>query len=242
MKARLKVFTRTVGDRYETYWTTGRKQGVVSVTLAESITDNRPVVAELSALHHLLSYQGIMGDDRSGESLALEVTFGAIKKLLTDKGSAKSKLIPFARFLKIRYAESDIRVAPEGAWVIQARAEARREELRIDGPLPETIQITGYGRVCLSVHLIERMLERANYASASSVWKHLRRMLDSHALVKKNLPEKVLAQKVEKYGEDAIGDHIQHLREAWTFVVAPVKEPNSHCKNILTTAYVRLEP
>lgn len=240
MKALLKVFTRTVGDQYETYWTTGRKQGVIAVDLAPSITDNRPIVAELSALHYLLSYVGIMGRDRTGESLAIEVSFGAIRKLISPEGAAKSsRLIPYARFLNIRFAEAEIAVAKDGNWIIPARAAARRETLSISEPLPEMLQVTGYGNVSVSVHIIERMLQKANYASASAVWKHLRRMLDSHALVKKVLPAQVAAHKAEKYGENDVGDHIRHLREPWTFVIAPIREPNSHCQNVLTTAYVR---
>ena len=220
-------------DRFETYWAVGGKQGIIEITLADQVPDDRAIVAELAALHHLLSRKGVAGCDRNGHDLLLQVTFGAIRKLMQGS-TTKKHLEVYGRFLLARYADAKITVSKDTRWVITARAENRREQITVTGPEPEVLEVPAIGRVGISGHLIERLMERANYASVGAAWRHLRKMLSNPRASLETEPSR---EKSAKHHMAA-----QYLRipgEAWRFVVAPGERGHHGGLPILVTAYVR---
>jgi hypothetical protein len=100
MCAQLTVHTsRTeTENRFDTHWAVGGKQGVIEVTLADQVPQDRAIVAELVALQHLLSRKGVVGCDRNGQDLQLQVihsssrllTPGNYRTPLTQPGSSGS--------------------------------------------------------------------------------------------------------------------------------------------------------
>ena len=222
-------------NQFETFWTTGRKQGVIDITISNKETQDAAVIAELSAMHHLLSHKEICGSDRAGNGMEIEVTFGAIRKLAQNT-SNKRHLFAHGRFLLTRYAEAKISVSKDNSWISMARAENRREQLVVDGPLPEVINVAGYGKVGLSFHIIERMMERANYASIGAAWRHLGRMLGNGKVSEVALPPEVAHQKAAKHG--VAGKILRVAAEPWRFVLTNGARGKDTGLPMLVTAYV----
>lgn len=239
MTTQLTLHTKAAAGalQFETFWTTGRKQGIVHVTIADPNTEDAAIVAELSAMHYLLSHKEVCGNERAGNGMELNVTFGAIRKLAQNTGS-KKHLFAHGRFLLARYAEARITVAKDTSWIVQARAENRRDSLHITAPLPEIVDVQGIGKVGLSYHIIDRMMERANYASIAAAWRHLCKMLGCSNLAEVPLPADIARQKADKHG--SVGKHLRVPSEPWRFVISDGKKGfTADPLPMLVTAYVR---
>ena len=76
MTTQLTLYTKasTAPNQFETFWTTGRKQGIIDITISDTEAQDAAVIAELSAMHHLLSYKEVCGSDRAGNGMAIQVT------------------------------------------------------------------------------------------------------------------------------------------------------------------------
>lgn len=238
MTTRLTLHTKATAlpNLFETYWTTGRKQGVIDVSISAKETQDTAVIAELSAMHFLLSHKEVCGNDRAGNGMDINVTFGAIRKVAQNT-SNKKHLFVHGRFLLARYADAKIAVSKDNDWIRPERAANRRERLVVDEPIPEVIQITDIGNVELSFHIIERMMERANYTSFSAAWRHLCQMLGGSHVAEVALPDAISQQKASKYG--AVGRHLRVASEAWRFVLTKDCRRAGHGLPVLVTAYVR---
>lgn len=238
MTTQLTVHTKATdtGNRFDTYWTTGSKQGVITTSLGHAISDDAAIIAELSALHHLLSHKDILGEGRAGNNVTLNVSFGAIRKLALGN-TGKRHLFAHGSFLLARYAEAKICVSKDTDWINLARATNRRDSLFINDPLPETLDISGFGRVGVSYHIIERMMERANYSTIAAAWHHLRRMLSGGQFAEVKLPPSIAEKKNDKHG--STGLHIRTLTEPWHFVIAQGTKRLNDAMPVLVTAYVR---
>ena len=115
----LKVYTREVlcGGAFDVYWTTSniRLRGHLEVNVDGNLRD-KPIVAELSALHHLLEIKQVLGHDLVGTAgTRLIVSSGAIRKLKLRQ-SGKAHLVPFATFLSTRFAGCQIEVSKATNW------------------------------------------------------------------------------------------------------------------------------
>jgi len=234
MSAKLTVHTTTSQEAtcFETYWTTGRKQGIVKTSLADSIDQDRPIIAELSAIHFLLSHQHLLGEGRAGNQMEIEVTFGAIRKLSMGS-STKGHLMNHGKFLLTRYADAKVTVSKDSTWIVPERAINRVEFLDINEPLAEIVDVAGVGSVSVSYHLLDRMMQRANYASITAAWQHLCKMLCGGQLARVALPPSVAKHKAGKHGSTGI--HLKGLRDHWHFVIA-----QGGARPTLVTAYIRL--
>jgi len=164
------------------------------------------------------------------------VTYGAIRKLAQNT-SNKRHLFAHARFLQTRYAEAKITVAKNNDWISQARADNRREQLTVDAPLPETIDVSGIGKVGLSAHIIERLMERANYSSIAAAWRHLCCMLGGGKVREVHLPANVAREKAAKHGTAA--KYLRVASEPWQFVLSPGGRGHGCQMPMLVTAYVQ---
>lgn len=237
MTTQLTLYTKasTAPNQFETFWTTGRKQGIIDITISDTEAQDAAVIAELSAMHHLLSHKEVCGSDRAGNGMAIEVTFGAIRKIAQNT-SNKRHLFAHGRFLLTRYAEAKISVSKDTSWIRMARAENRREALVVDAPVPEVINVAGIGKVGLSFHLIERMMERANYASIAAAWRHLGRMLGNGRVSEVALPPDVARQKAAKHG--VAGKILRVAAKPWRFVLTEARGNRDAGLPMLVTAYV----
>ena len=228
------VATQTA-NRFSSYWTVGRKQGIVEITITDQALPDQIIVAELAALKYLLSEKAVLGHDRGGNSMVLEVTFGAIRKL-AQGATAKKHLTLYGRFLQTRYADAKITVSKNSRWIDAARAEHHRETLTVSEPKPEVINIPTIGPVGISHHLVERLMERANYATVAAAWHHLRRMLTNPRVCVESLSQAEARDKQEKH--HAAARYLQIPGEAWRFVMT-AGERSRGGMPMLVTAYVR---
>lgn len=239
MSAPITLHTESTAtaNQFATYWTTGHKQGVVVVSIQIPEASDAAIVAELAALHHLLSHRAVFGADRAGNGLQISVSFGAIRKLARGV-SSKSHLLAHSRFLSTRYVDASITVAKDHRWVDPARASTRKETLTVTHPLPEVVNVPAMGPVGVSVHVVERLMQRANFPSMAACWHHLQRTLGDPSLQVIKLPPEILRHKVEKYGR-AAGIHLAAPHSPWHFVVSDGQLPSSGGLPMLVTAYVR---
>ena len=238
MTTQLTLHTKATAtpNQFETYWTTGRKQGIIDVRIAATEIQDAAIIAELSAMHFLLSHKEVCGCNRAGNGLEISVTFGAIRKVAQNT-SNKKHLFAHGRFLLTRYADATIAVSKNHDWIRLQRADNRREPLVIGEPLPEVIQVNGIGKVGLSFHIIERMMERANYATIAAAWRHLCRMLGGGRVLEVALPPDIAQQKASKHG--STGKHLRVASEPWHFVLSDGKRGYGCSLPTLITAYVR---
>lgn len=238
MTTQLTIHTQAADtpNRFNSYWAVGRKQGVIEVIIPGAETADAGIIAELSALHYLLSHKSVLGEGRAGNSVEINVTYGAIRKLAQNT-SNKKHLFLHARFLLTRYAEASINVAKDNSWIVMERVANRRDEITVREPIPEVVEVSGVGKVGLSHHIIERMMERANYASISAAWRHLCKMLGGGRLIEAPIPANVAAQKAAKHG--SVGRHLRVPNEPWRFVLSQARFNFGESMPMLVTAYVR---
>jgi len=79
----LTLLTKQIDGEFTVYWKTGlRRGGELKVDLGEQYDklpeQQKPIAAELYAIHHLLSVKEVMGSNRSGNGLQIRVSKGAI--------------------------------------------------------------------------------------------------------------------------------------------------------------------
>lgn len=176
----LKTFAcpTPLDDTFLVYWTnsTIEPRGVLEIRLAHSI-DDRHIAAELYALQYLLEQKCVIGRDLIGNSsIKLVVSRGAIRKLHLRQ-SDKVHLVPYANFLTTRFAGCEINVNSDQEWFKGFSPEST-EELVVNGPRLETINISGIGEVSVTQHVLERFATRflpdvAPDKVAQTAWKKL---------------------------------------------------------------------
>lgn len=191
-------------------------QGRLLVHVPEDAQD-RDALAELTALHHLLVTQAVIGDDRAGNALHLIVSSGAIKKL-AQRRSTKLHLVPFANFLATRFAEATITVEQKATW-LKPRAENRIAEVALTADaLDDELELRPFGRVALTRHALDQFGMRANNPeSPSDTWRAIRLIL-SNRLEEIPVSEETAREKLERHGVE--GRIFYHADSRWNFVVA----------------------
>lgn len=210
------------GDTFDVYWTTGANtKGICRCTVTAPLATDKEVAAELYALQHLLEVENVLGHDRAGNSLTITVSSGAVKKLALFK-SDKDHLIPWTFFLTTRFGDATIEVDKPRrndpkCW-LPAPDKAKLISLTAAGPLPETIYLHGVGQVELTVHAIERFLERRAAENRATAWRQLRNMAKDTSVRQIQLPPQVHAEKMEKWGK-AARDYYNR-GTGWHFVIS----------------------
>lgn len=141
--------------------------GTVMVTLAPSHTKDRPILAELSAIYHLLHTVEVQGKYRHGNGVCIRVSAGAIRKALakrtikkTDKGDTDKEVVArFALFLATRFLEAEIEVVSPKKWPdIDAKAIIDYS-IEIENQPNEKLA-SPIGEVVASRHSLNRLVER----------------------------------------------------------------------------------
>jgi hypothetical protein len=129
----------------------------------------KPIAAELYAIHHLLSVKEVMGSNRSGNGLQIRVSKGAIKKLQKQR-STQHSLYSLTRFLLTRYQEAQISVEKRDDWLLHSF-----EEYSVDNAtvieIDEVINVPNIGPVVVTRHALERFVERLSDGVPKHPWK-----------------------------------------------------------------------
>lgn len=158
----LKAMTRPteLDDTFDIRWTNTimRPRGVIRVKVSDQIED-RHIVAELSALKHLLEEKEVLGKNLAGGAkIKLIVSHGAIRKLQRNQ-SDKGHLVPYVNFLTTRFADCQITVDKDTSWFDGTPPETF-DNLLVTGPQRETLMLKGFGEVAVTQHVIERYIDR----------------------------------------------------------------------------------
>lgn len=202
----LTLLTKQIDGEFTVYWKTGlRRGGELKVDLGEQYDklpeQQKPIAAELYAIHHLLSVKEVMGSNRSGNGLQIRVSKGAIKKLQKQR-STQHSLYSLTRFLLTRYQEAQISVEKRDDWLSHSFEEYSAENVTLRD-IDEVINVPSIGPVVVTRHALERFVERFADGVTKHPWKALCSKLFSSSLTKVCLPEKVAAYKAKKYVQNA---------------------------------------
>ena len=196
----IKVQAIATGQDYVTVgWFAGlQRNGSIKVEVGA--TENRVVIAELTALRYLL-WEGLAFNRRpiSGKGIRVrlpELTLKSIQGFKCDAVQLASQFL--------------------SSWLVDVDIQAGG--IDIDGiELQETEQsITPYdvaqpcfdtpvlGKIAISKHALERYLERSSNGSPKLPWFSLFKQLSSDRLSRVKLPEEVRFQKLLKHGNDNV--------------------------------------
>ncbi|ATD23840.1 TPA: hypothetical protein I6810_002782 [Vibrio cholerae] len=216
----LTLLTKQIDGKYTVYWKTGlRRGGELKVDLGEQYDklpeQQKPIAAELYAIHHLLSVKEVMGSNRSGNGLQIRVSKGAIKKL-QKQHSTQHSLYSLTRFLLTRYHEAQISVEKRDDWLSHSFEEYSVDNLTVRG-IDEVINVPNIGPVVVTRHALERFVERLSDGVPKHPWKALCTKLLCSGLTKAQLPESVAIQKAKKYAQEA--ELWQHVGSKMYFVM-----------------------
>jgi hypothetical protein len=188
---------------YRVFWRVGGRIGVIEITLEPDLElSDQATAAELAAIQHLLSDKEIMGANRTGKGVILNVSRGAIRKLKIGS-SSKADLTPYAVFLNTRYHEAVIEVGKKAPWVPTAIEGLEHVHLNVSGPRYETINTPCMGRVVVTKHAIEQYEDRFCEGDLSRTWVSLTKRLQNPELAPIVLPPRVLKHKLMSYGDKA---------------------------------------
>jgi hypothetical protein len=202
----LTLLTKQIDGEFTVYWKTGlRRGGELKVDLGEQYDklpeQQKPIAAELYAIHHLLSVKEVMGSNRSGNGLQIRVSKGAIKKLQKQR-STQHSLYSLTRFLLTRYQEAQISVEKRVDWISYSFEEYSVDNATVR-EIDEVINVPNIGPVVVTRHALERFVERLSDGVPKHPWKALCTRLLSSSLTKVCLPEKVSIHKAKKYNHSA---------------------------------------
>ncbi|HHF2868455.1 TPA: hypothetical protein ACPJZQ_003594 [Vibrio alginolyticus] len=220
----LTLLTKQIDGEFTVYWKTGlRRGGELKVDLGEQYDklpeQQKPIAAELYAIHHLLSVKEVMGSNRSGNGLQIRVSKGAIKKLQKQR-STQHSLYSLTRFLLTRYQEAQISVEKRVDWISYSFEEYSVDNLTVTViGIDEVINVPNIGPVVVTRHALERFVERLSDGVPKHPWKALCTKLLCSGLTKAQLPESVAIQKAKKYAQEA--ELWQHVGSKMYFVMIP---------------------
>ena len=218
----LTLLTKQIDGEFTVYWKTGlRRGGELKVDLGEQYDmlpgQQKPIAAELYAIHHLLSVKEVMGSNRSGNGLQIRVSKGAIKKLQKQR-STQHSLYSLTRFLLTRYQEAQISVEKREDWLSHSFEEYSVDNVSVR-EIDEVINVPNIGPVVVTRHALERFVERLSDGVPKHPWKALCTKLLCSGLTKAQLPGRVAIQKSKKYAQEA--EFWQHVGSNMHFVVVP---------------------
>lgn len=219
---------------YSVFWSTGNQAGVVPV-MVDVDSENGLILAEIWGLRHLLITKEILGCDRTGEDLTLNISCGAIKKLFLRK-SSKKELVRHAIWLRTRFSDATVQcpkrtIRPNDIRTALVRGHASNEPLLLvrEDSSPHDYVVTKLGRVRISCHAVMRLHERLGLKNHAASWRLIRKILRKERLDYASIPDSVLARKRKIYDEDAL---YLNSESGWQMVLVPVDQ-----SYVLTTIY-----
>jgi hypothetical protein len=201
------------GDRSaKVLWHVGKERnGAIDVSIPFD-SNSVEALGELAALRYLiLENPQIPGPPRSGKGIRAVVTKGAIKKAMKGKSQITS-MIKYSRFLTSRLAGIELEVNPKSQMLPDSETPAT-DHIDLNLEPHETISTPVLGRVQITDHAYERWLERVEARSEDRPFDSLVRRLQSQDLSPVAMPEKVVQDKIRKYGEDGVVRVYRHPTE-----------------------------
>lgn len=210
---KLTVITRPgEGNQFQVYWMTGLvKKGIVNVSVPDSWRD-RDIVAELAALQFLLEEKCVVGHDRCGNKLFINVSFGAIKKLVR-RDSDKVHLTRHSIFLTTRFAGATLVVKKADDWL--EGCESVQDTVDASQPVPEKINLYGVGEVEVTGHAIDAFFERRGLLDKGDAWRRLRNMAQDDSI----MPFQKHKNALDKARHRQVGELYWHPHTEWMFVI-----------------------
>ncbi len=181
------------------------KCGIIEVTLPYDSPD-MDIVGELVALQYLIIDKEIFGQNAlHGEGLEVEVSKGAIKKILTGK-TTKKEIIKYASFIPFllqglslkthkKCSQNDDCEGCVSEKILVDVEKYTNTRLLVSSPVIGDIEITS--------HSVGRYLERVKSESGDIKFplKSLVLRLTNPDLRQVTLPKDVVSHKLRKYGE-----------------------------------------
>lgn len=196
MSQALTVLTKHTQDSsvFEVFWAAGvHTQGVIAVSVAEHLQD-KELVAEMYATQHLLEVAEVCSKDRTGNSLTITCSLGAVRKLASGR-SAKEHLAPFALFLRTRFVDAEIAISKSESF-IRPSAYSNRSELYVASARPSSVSLPTGELAGVTAHALEQFRIRFSFARSCDAWRELR----SCAAHSATLASKSTHEERMKYG------------------------------------------
>lgn len=199
--------------------------GVITVTLAQRWTEDRPILAEICAIHQLLCVEEVHGKNRLGVNLEIGVSFAAIRKALkketlktTDRGDTNKYIVAlFCKFVAVKFFEAKVVADGTSKWVDFAFESPRNFAIEVHR-VPSVDIASPLGSVSITHHALNRVVERrmteglVDYVVGdmttipdvrwTRAWKWLQRVLPKTEVV--NIPDYVMDRIVRKHGVEIV--------------------------------------
>lgn len=223
------MYLRTLPERltaghYAVHWTVGRKRGgSVTVSLSPELEDAE-LIAELCAMRYLLLDKRVFNvSPTSGKGYCLQVSTGAIRKLVLRK-STKSAAFPYAAFLSSRMHGAKIEVISKTEPILFDDAPVLEQEHISPDPdvyasANEAIDTPAMGKVFVTAHAVQRYIERNISGDSKNPWLTLTRRLQHPELKILPIPDKHLNHKRRKYGESNQVETWGHANSSLAYVI-----------------------
>lgn len=214
---RYRIGFKTSTGVFETH-----KQGLLTVNLPSLLDGVQgDQVAELGALHELLVIKQIMGHSRLGNSMIIQTSHGAIRKMTLWHKQGASKpfssgyLVPYGRFLFGRFAEAEFVISKDVSWIApEINSPNFMGEISVKDRLADLVFIPSIGTIEISSHAIERVRQRNNAWNYHDSWRFIVNQLRGNSLRKITLE---LAKEYKLKASHANGDRWYNPVEGWIF-------------------------
>jgi hypothetical protein len=159
-------------------------------------------VAETVAIRYLLPRLIAKGGwGSTGRGTVLTVSKESIAHLVTQERKNR-ELMEYGYPLLSRYIQANVQLSSNGAWLPSPAERLSMQVIRVnadDYRGVDTVE-TLIGHVVISRHAIERYGVYAGTKDSGAAWKSLVRRLNHPDIRQIQLPEKVVAHKLRKYG------------------------------------------
>ena len=245
----LSVQTTGHDNGYRVYWCTDLHYGIVSVRPSGSIPAEREIaVAEIAALHHLLTVAEVAGRDRTGEELEVELSRGVIQKAVKHLRKEYECYFTHLHWFRTQFSDAKLSVPKHSKaepheinnhltsgldW--GSRAMFLSEPIDIPSqPLKAPVFSTGIGEVVISIHAVKQFQRRNSMESTSKSWRKIRSMIANEKMVMSNIDQSVLNQKAQKWHRSDA--QYSDCARSWQLVLLP---ENTYW--ILATLYQRTD-
>lgn len=224
------------------WWLSDNKCGRFHVNLPTP-SESTDVIAELCVIRHLIFERMIFGQPiYAGKGVVLEVSKGAIKKLVTGK-STKKDAERFAKFIPLFLSGCVIRTHNKKS-ILTDCALVDDEKLDVDlvhyGLAQIVVETPAIGDVTITAHSIERYQDRVIAESGECLYPlpSLIKRLANPENKKQVVPISVQEHKTRKYGEQDEFEVWKHPTATLNFGIIRNKQTG---KRTLVTTYIRKE-
>lgn len=205
-------------------WFVGlERHGVLDIDLG-TIERDQLVAAELAAIRYLIFQKAVFKVvPKFGRGLKVQVTSGAIKKLMNGT-STKKHLRPYALFTRPRLAQATLAVARDLPSMATHVTTAPPVEIISIGSVFaswfEPFHINGVGDIHITNHAAMRYEQRVGAPELKDPIDSLLNRLMHKEFAKLEMPAAVIAHKTKKYGSDQMAEIWGHPESTMRFLIS----------------------